>query len=59
MAMTIKTTPELWGEDARNFTENAERNGRLPTPRLSDSQRRVLRTMLDSAKDIIFPPRKN
>lgn len=57
--MTIKTTPELWGEDARNFTENAERNGRLPTPRLSDSQRRVLRTMLDSAKDIIFPPRKN
>ncbi|MCM1355586.1 MAG: hypothetical protein NC212_04165 [Staphylococcus sp.] len=59
MAMTIKTSPELWGEDARNFTEEAERNGKLPTPKLSDSQRQVLTTMLDSAKNIIFPPRKN
>ena len=23
MAMTIKTSPELWGEDARIFTEEA------------------------------------
>ena len=31
MAMTIKTFPELWGEDAKVFTEDAERNGKLPT----------------------------
>lgn len=41
MAMTIKTGPELWGEDARIFTEEAERNGKLPTPKLSESQRKV------------------
>jgi len=56
--MSIKTSPELWGEDAKIFTEEAERNGQLPTPKLSESQRKVLPTMLDSAKNIIFPPRK-
>ncbi len=55
MAMTIKTSPELWGEDARIFTEEAERNGKLPTPRLSDAQRKILSTMLESAKSIMFP----
>ena len=58
MAMTIKTSPELWGEDARIFIEEAEHNGKLPTPKLSESQHKVLSTMLDSAKNIIFPPRK-
>ncbi len=58
MAMTIKTSPELWGEDARIFTEEAERNGKLPTPRLSDSQRKVLSMMLESSKNVIFPPVK-
>lgn len=55
MAMTIKTSPELWGEDARIFTEEAERNGKLPTPKLTDTQRKVLSVMLDSAKNIVFP----
>lgn len=59
MAMTIKTSPELWGEDARIFTEEAEKNGQLPTPKLSESQKKILRTMLDSAKNIIFPPINN
>lgn len=59
MAMTIKTSPELWGEDARIFAEEAERNGKLPTPKLSDSQRKVLDTMLKNAKNIIFPPRED
>lgn len=54
--MTIKTSPELWGEDARIFIEEAERNGKLPTPKLSESQRKTLSTMLDSARNIIFPP---
>lgn len=56
--MTIKTSPELWGEDARIFMEEAEHNGKLPTPKLSDAQREILTTMLDSAKNIIFPPHK-
>lgn len=55
MAMTIKTSPELWGEDARIFTEEAERNGKLPTPKLTDTQRKVLSVMLDSANNIVFP----
>ena len=59
MAMTIKTSPELWGEDARMFTEEAERNGKLPTPKLSEYQRKMLSTMLESAKNIIFPPRED
>lgn len=40
--MTIKASPGLWGEDARGFTEEAERNGKLPKPKLSESQRKVL-----------------
>lgn len=59
MAMAIKTSPKLWGEDARIFTEEAERNGKLPTPKLSESQRKVLSTMLESAKRVAFPPLKS
>lgn len=58
MAMTIKTTPELWGEDARKFIEEAERNGKLPTPKLTETQRKMLTTMLDSANHFVFPPKK-
>ncbi len=58
MAMTIKTSPELWGEDARVFMEEAERNGKLPTPKLSEAQRKMLNTMLESAKNFVFPPKK-
>lgn len=57
--MTIKTSPELRGEDARIFTEEAERNGKLPTPKLSESQQEVLSSMLKSAKNIIFPPQND
>ncbi len=58
MAMTIKTSPELWGEDERIFTKEAERNSKLPTPKLSESQRKVLSTMLESAKNIYSLPAK-
>lgn len=57
--MTIKTSPELWGDDARLFIEEATRNGKLPTPRLNDAQRQLLSTMLNSAKNIVFPPHKD
>ena len=35
MAMTINSSPVLTGESARAFIEEAERNSKLPTPRLS------------------------
>ncbi len=57
--MTIKTSPELWGEDARSFVEEAQRNGKLPTPKLSESQRKILNTMLESSKNFVFPPKSN
>lgn len=50
--MSIKTSPELRGEDARIFDEEAARNGKLPTPKLSEKQRKMLNTMLESAKNI-------
>lgn len=59
MAMTINSSPVLTGESARAFIEEAERNGKLPTLKLSESQRKMLSTMLESAKNIIFPPRKD
>lgn len=49
--MTIKASPGLWGEDARGFTEEAERNGKLPMPKLSESQRKVLSKSEQSEKD--------
>ena len=58
MAMTIKTTPELWGDDARSFIEESERNGKLSTPKLTDAQRKIVYTMWDSVKNTIFPPQK-
>lgn len=58
MAMTIKRSPELWGEDARIFVEEADRNGKLPTPKLSDSQRKALASMWENAKNMVFPPQK-
>lgn len=55
--MTIKTSPELWGEDARLFDMEAKRNGELPTPRLSDAQRNMLSRMLERSRNAIFPPK--
>ena len=52
--MAIKTSSELWGEDARIFTEEAEHNDKLPTPKLRESQRNVLSIMLKSIRNIIF-----
>ena len=43
MAMTINSSPILKGESAMAFLEEAERNGQLPTPRLSAEQEAKLR----------------
>lgn len=43
MAMTINSSPVLTGESAKAFFEEAERNGKLPTPRLSPEREFQLR----------------
>ncbi len=58
MAMTIKSTPILWGEDAERFNEEADRNGKLPTPRISEAKRKAVVSMWEQAKRIVFPPRQ-
>ncbi len=45
MAMTINSSPILTGESAKAFIEEAERNGKLPTPRLSAEREAQLREM--------------
>lgn len=45
MAMTINSSPVLTGESAKAFIEEAERNGKLPTPRLSAEREAQLREM--------------
>ena len=59
MAMTIKTAPELWGDDALSFIEEADRNGNLPTPKLTEAQRKIVSTMWESVRNPVFPPRKD
>lgn len=43
MAMSINSSPVLTGESARMFLEEAERNGKLPTPSLSAEREEELR----------------
>lgn len=45
MAMTINSSPVLTGESAIAFMEEAERNGKRPTPRLSAEREAQLREM--------------
>lgn len=57
MAMTINSSPVLTGESARAFVEEAERNGKLPTPRLSPEQEARLRDYERRCREFIFPPK--
>lgn len=57
MAMTINSSPELVGESARAFVEEAERNGKLPTPRLSPEREAQIADFLRRSRDFIFPPK--
>ena len=58
MAMTIKSSPVLTGESARAFFEEAERNAKLPTPRLSPEREAQLRDYERKCREFIFPPKK-
>lgn len=57
MAMTINSSPVLVGESARAFVEEAERNGKLPTPRLSVEREAQIAEFLRKSRDFIFPPK--
>ena len=58
MAMTIKSTPILWGEDAERFNEEADRNGKLPNPIISEAKRKKVAAMWEECKRAVFPPKK-
>lgn len=57
MAMTINSSPVLTGESARAFIEEAERNSKLPTPRLSAEREAQLVEFLRKSREFIFPPK--
>ena len=54
MAMTINSSPVLTGESARAFIEEAERNGKLPTPRLSAEREAELRAVEKKSREFLF-----
>lgn len=49
--MTINSSPVLTGESARAFVEEAERNGKLPTPRLSPEREAQLREIEQRSRE--------
>ena len=51
MAMTINSSPVLTGESARAFIEEAERNGNLPTPRLSPEREAQIREFEQKSRE--------
>ena len=51
MAMTINSSPVLTGESARAFIEEAERNGKLPTPRLSPEREAQIREFEQKSRE--------
>lgn len=58
MAMTINSSPVLVGDSARAFLEEAERNGQLPTPRLSPEREAELREFDRRSREFVFPPKE-
>ena len=52
MAMTINSSPVLEGESAMAFWEEAERNAKLPTPRLSTDQEAKLREIERKSREL-------
>ncbi|MCM1349199.1 MAG: hypothetical protein NC338_07280 [Firmicutes bacterium] len=53
MAMTINSSPVLVGESARAFLEEAERNSKLPTPRLSAEREAELREIDRRSRELL------
>lgn len=59
MAMTINSSPVLVGESARAFLEEAERNSKLPTPRLTPEREAELREIDRRSREFVFPPKSS
>jgi hypothetical protein len=57
MASTINSSPELCGESARMFIEEAEYNSKKETPRLSKKREDEIYEFLRKSKNFIFPPK--
>lgn len=57
MAMTINSSPVLTGESAEAFVEEAERNAKLPTPRLTPEREAQIAEFLRKSREFIFPPK--
>ncbi len=57
MAMTINSSPVLTGESAKAFLEEAERNGKLPTPRLTPEREEQIAEFLRKSREFVFPPK--
>ena len=55
--MTINSSPVLTGESARVFIEEAERNGKLSTPRLSTEREAQIADSLKKSREFTFPPK--
>lgn len=55
--MTINSSPVLKGEAASAFIEEAERNGKLPTPRLTPEREAQIAAFLKRSRDFVFPPK--
>lgn len=55
--MTINSSPVLTGESAIAFVEAAERNGKMPTPRLSSERETQISEFLRKSREFIFPPK--
>lgn len=53
MAMTINSSPVLMGESAKAFVEEAERNSKLPTPRLSPEREAELREIESRSRKLM------
>lgn len=51
--MTINSSPELTGESAIAFFEEAERNSNLPTPKLSQEQEERLNEMDKKSREFL------
>lgn len=59
MAMTINSSPVLSGESAKAFVEEADRNAKLPTPRLSAERETQIAEFLRKSREFVFPPKAN
>lgn len=58
MAMTINSSPELWGISADLFIKEAEHNGKRPTPTLTEARESEIADFLRKSREYVFPPIK-